>query len=91
MKFGVAIFPTESVQPPSEIAAMAEGRGFECLLFRSTRTSRRPGTLSLPKNDIYINPVGSPARAEANCRLTAAGHTTRSRRPPRAAAAVSGC
>jgi probable F420-dependent oxidoreductase len=33
MKFGVAIFPTESVQPPSEIAAMAEQRGFECLLF----------------------------------------------------------
>jgi alkanesulfonate monooxygenase SsuD/methylene tetrahydromethanopterin reductase-like flavin-dependent oxidoreductase (luciferase family) len=33
MKFGVAIFPTESVQPPSEIAAMAEERGFECLLF----------------------------------------------------------
>src|SRR5438067_1161016 len=33
MKFGVAIFPTESVQPPSEIAVMAEERGFECLLF----------------------------------------------------------
>jgi probable F420-dependent oxidoreductase len=33
MNFGVAIFPTESVQPPSEIAAMAEERGFECLLF----------------------------------------------------------
>ena len=33
MKFGVAIFPTESVQTPSEIATMAEERGFECLLF----------------------------------------------------------
>jgi alkanesulfonate monooxygenase SsuD/methylene tetrahydromethanopterin reductase-like flavin-dependent oxidoreductase (luciferase family) len=32
MKFGVAIFPTESVQPPGEIAVMAEERGFECLL-----------------------------------------------------------
>jgi probable F420-dependent oxidoreductase len=33
MKFGVAIFPTRQVQPPDEIAVMAEERGFECLLF----------------------------------------------------------
>ena len=33
MKFGVGIFPTESVQPPSEIAVMAEERGFEALVF----------------------------------------------------------
>jgi len=33
MKFGVAIFPTRQVQPPDEIARMAEDRGFECLLF----------------------------------------------------------
>jgi alkanesulfonate monooxygenase SsuD/methylene tetrahydromethanopterin reductase-like flavin-dependent oxidoreductase (luciferase family) len=33
MKFGVAIFPTDAVQPPGEIARMAEERGFECLLF----------------------------------------------------------
>ena len=33
MKFGVAIFSTESAQPPGEIALMAEERGFECLLF----------------------------------------------------------
>src|ERR1700747_1078902 len=33
MKFGVAIFPTREVQPPGEIARMAEERGFECLLF----------------------------------------------------------
>jgi probable F420-dependent oxidoreductase len=31
--FGVAIFPTEAVQDPSELARMAEERGFECLLF----------------------------------------------------------
>ena len=33
MKFGVAIFPTEAVQPPGDIARMAEDRGFGCLLF----------------------------------------------------------
>ncbi len=33
MKFGVAIFPTEDVQPPAEVARMAEERGFESLLF----------------------------------------------------------
>ena len=54
MKFGVAIFPTESVQPPGEIAAMAEERGFECLLFPehthipASRESRWPGGDELP-------------------------------------------
>jgi probable F420-dependent oxidoreductase len=33
MKFGVAIFPSEDVQPPDELARMAEQRGFESLLF----------------------------------------------------------
>src|SRR5437588_6708066 len=33
MKFGVAIFPTEDVQDPAEIARMAEERGFESLFF----------------------------------------------------------
>jgi probable F420-dependent oxidoreductase len=33
MKFGVAIFPTEAVQHPRELACMAEQRGFESLLF----------------------------------------------------------
>jgi probable F420-dependent oxidoreductase len=33
MNFGVAIFPTEAVQDPPELARMAEERGFECLLF----------------------------------------------------------
>jgi probable F420-dependent oxidoreductase len=54
MKFGVAIFPTESVQPPSEIAVMAEERGFECLLFPehthipSERVTPAPGGGELP-------------------------------------------
>ena len=33
MDFGVAIFPTETVQEPGELARMAEQRGFQCLLF----------------------------------------------------------
>ncbi len=33
MKFGVAIFPTEEVPAPAELARMAEERGFESLLF----------------------------------------------------------
>src|SRR5690348_18447731 len=33
MKFGVAIFPTEDAQDPSELARMAEARGFESLFF----------------------------------------------------------
>ncbi len=33
MKFSVAIFPTEQVQPPDELGRMAEQRGFEALLF----------------------------------------------------------
>ena len=54
MRFGVAIFPTESVQPPSEIARMAEERGFECLLFPehthipASRESAWPGGAELP-------------------------------------------
>jgi probable F420-dependent oxidoreductase len=33
MEFGLAIFPTEDVPPPDELAQMAEQRGFESLLF----------------------------------------------------------
>src|SRR5437763_8544850 len=56
MKFGVAIFPTESVQPPSEIAVMAEERGFECLLFPehthipASRETPAPGGGELPSH-----------------------------------------
>jgi len=54
MKFGVAIFPTREVQPPGEIARMAEERAFECLLFPehthipSSRESAWPGGDKLP-------------------------------------------
>ena len=54
MKFGVAIFPTDSVQTPGEIARMAEERGFECLLFPehthipASRESAWPGGDELP-------------------------------------------
>ena len=54
MNFGVAIFPTESVPPPSELAVMAEERGFECLLFPehthipASRESPWPGGDELP-------------------------------------------
>jgi probable F420-dependent oxidoreductase len=54
MKFGVAIFPTREVQPPGEIARMAEERGFECLLFPehthipADRESPWPGGGALP-------------------------------------------
>jgi probable F420-dependent oxidoreductase len=33
MKFGVAVFPTEDIPDPGELARMAEQRGFESLLF----------------------------------------------------------
>jgi probable F420-dependent oxidoreductase len=54
MKFGVAIFPTESVPPPAELAQMAEERGFESLLFPehthipASRESAWPGGDELP-------------------------------------------
>ena len=54
MKFGVAIFPTLQVQPPGEIARMAEDRGFGCLLFPehthipASRESAWPGGAELP-------------------------------------------
>jgi len=54
MKFGVAIFPTRDVQPPGDIARMAEERGFECLLFPehthipASRESEWPGGAELP-------------------------------------------
>jgi probable F420-dependent oxidoreductase len=54
MNFGVAIFPTEDVQDPAEIARMAEERGFESLLFPehthipASRDSPWPGGGKLP-------------------------------------------
>ncbi len=57
MKFGVGIFPTEAVPPPSDVARMAEERGFESLLFPehthipASRESAYPGGGELP--DFY--------------------------------------
>jgi probable F420-dependent oxidoreductase len=54
MNFGVAIFPTEAVQAPPELARMAEERGFESLLFPehthipASRESPYPGGGELP-------------------------------------------
>jgi probable F420-dependent oxidoreductase len=54
MKFGVAIFPTEDVQDPAELASMAQERGFESLLFPehthipASRESPYPGGGELP-------------------------------------------
>ncbi|MBV9680508.1 MAG: LLM class F420-dependent oxidoreductase [Solirubrobacterales bacterium] len=77
MKFGVAIFPTEAVQPPSEIAAMAEERGFECLLFPehthipASRASPWPGGGELPSHysRTYDPFVAATAAAAATERL----------------------
>jgi alkanesulfonate monooxygenase SsuD/methylene tetrahydromethanopterin reductase-like flavin-dependent oxidoreductase (luciferase family) len=77
MKFGVGIFPTESVQPPSEIAVMAEERGFECLLFPehthipASRESSYPGGGELPSyySRTYDPFVASMAAAAATERL----------------------
>jgi probable F420-dependent oxidoreductase len=54
VKFGVAIFPTEAVQEPPELARMAEARGFESLLFPehshipASRETPYPGGGELP-------------------------------------------
>jgi probable F420-dependent oxidoreductase len=54
VEFGVAIFPTEVVQDPGELAQMAEQRGFQCLLFPehthipASRETPYPGGGELP-------------------------------------------
>jgi probable F420-dependent oxidoreductase len=77
MKFGVAIFPTLDVQPPGEIARMAEERGFECLLFPehthipASRESAWPGGAELPAwyARTYDPFVACTAAADATERL----------------------
>jgi probable F420-dependent oxidoreductase len=77
MKFGVAIFPTEEVQLPGEIARMAEERGFECLLFPehthipASRESAWPGGGQLPAwySRTYDPFVACMAAADATERL----------------------
>lgn len=77
MKFGVAIFPTEAVGSPSEIALKAEERGLECLLFPehthipASRESPWPGGAELPPyySRTYDPFVASAAAAGATERL----------------------
>ncbi|HTP18556.1 MAG TPA: LLM class F420-dependent oxidoreductase [Solirubrobacteraceae bacterium] len=77
MKFGVAIFPTPEVQPPDEIARMAEERGFERLLFPehthipASRESAWPGGSELPAwySRTYDPFVACTAAAAATERL----------------------
>ena len=77
MKFGVGIFPTESVPPPEVLARMAEDRGFESLLFPehthipASRESRYPGGGELPPyySQTFDPFVGLSAAAAATERL----------------------
>jgi probable F420-dependent oxidoreductase len=77
MKFGVAIFPVEAVQPPGELAAMAEERGFECLLFPehthipASRETPHPSGAALPPeySHTYDPFVALTAAAGATTRL----------------------
>ncbi len=54
MQFGLAIFPTADIQPPDELARMAEERGFESLFFPehthipASRATPYPGGGELP-------------------------------------------
>jgi len=77
--FGVAIFPTEAVQDPAELARMAEQRGFESLLFPehthipANRESPYPGGGELPPEysrtyDPFVA-LGSAAAATERIRI----------------------
>ncbi len=77
MEFGVAIFPSEDVPAPGELARMAEERGFESLLFPehthipASRESPYPGGGELPPeySRTYDPFVASAAAAAASQRL----------------------
>ena len=77
MDFGVAIFPTEDVPDPAELARMAEERGFESLLFPehthipANRESPWPGGPELPPeySRTYDPFVALMAAADATERL----------------------
>ena len=77
MDFGVAIFPTEAVPDPAELARMAEERGFESLLFPehthipASRESPWPGGPELPPeySRTYDPFVALMAAADATERL----------------------
>jgi probable F420-dependent oxidoreductase len=77
MKFGVAIFPTEDVPTPAELAQTAEERGFESLLFPehthipASRETPYPGGGELPQeySRTYDPFVAVMAAAGASTRL----------------------
>ena len=77
MQFGVAIFPTEAVQDPAELAKMAEERRFQCLLFPehthipASRESPYPAGGELPPeySRTYDPFVALAAAATASQRL----------------------
>jgi probable F420-dependent oxidoreductase len=77
MDFGVAIFPTEDVPDPAELARMAEERGFESLLFPehthipASRESPWPGGAELPPeySRTYDPFIALMAAADATERL----------------------
>src|SRR5437764_11135907 len=77
MEFGVGIFPTEDAQLPSELARMAEERGFEYLLFPehthipASRVTPYPAGGELPPeySRTYDPFVACAAAAAATTRL----------------------
>jgi probable F420-dependent oxidoreductase len=77
MEFGVAIFATEDVQEPAELARMAEDRGFESLMFPehthipASRTTPYPAGGELPPeySRTYDPFVALMAAAAATSRL----------------------
>ena len=77
LDFGVAIFPTEDVQDPAELARMAEQRAFESLLFPehthipASRETPYPGGGELPPeySRTYDPFVALAAAADATTRL----------------------
>ncbi len=77
MKFGVAIFPTDDVQGPDELARMAEERGFESLMFPehthipASRETPYPAGGELPReySRIYDPFVALTAAASVTERL----------------------
>jgi probable F420-dependent oxidoreductase len=77
MEFGIAMFPTDDVQPPDELGRMAEQRGFTSLLFPehthipASRETPYPGGGDLPPeySHVYDPFVSLTAAAVATERL----------------------
>ena len=77
MRFGLAMFPADYAAPPNEVAAMAEERGFDCLLFPEhthipvSRYTPYPAGGELPREYSHtLDPfVACTAAAAATTRL----------------------